>query len=137
MKNNADVTIYNKCFDTTTRTEKWHRYQIRGVMWENRKASNVLASGGYLSANQATIYIPFQRGDGFLPYTDWLDKTIKSGWTLQEGDYIVRGLVRDTISATFTIGDLKAKYPQVLSIKSIDTMDMGNEVMSHWEVGAA
>lgn len=138
MKNNADLTIFNKYTDATTRAEKWQRTQIPGVMWENRKAANTLASGGNLSANQATIYIPFQRGENFLPHTEWQALTIKSGkWTLQEGDFVVRGLVRNTISTTYTITDLKAAYPQVLSIKSIDTMDMGSASMSHWQVGAA
>lgn len=138
MKTNTDLTIYNKYVDATTRAEKWQRTQIKGVMWENQKASNTLASGGNLSANQATIYIPYARGSNYLPHTEWSALSSKIGkWTLQEGDFVVRGLVRDTISTVTTITSLKEKYPQVLSIKSIDMMDMGSAGMSHWQVGAA
>jgi hypothetical protein len=138
MRNNADLTIYNKYVDAATRTEKYHRSQIRGVLWENRKAANVIASGGNIAVNQANIYVPFQRGVEYLPYTEWAALTTKTGyWTFQDGDVVVRGLVEDTISASFTISDLKAKYPDVLTIRSVDTMDMGSYGMCHWQIGAS
>lgn len=138
MRNNADLTIYNKYVDSATRTEKYQRTQIRGVLWENRKAANVLASGGNIAANQAHIYIPFQRGANFMESGAWQALVTKTGyWTLQDGDFIVRGLVSDSITTSFTISDLKAKYQDVLSIRSIDTMDMGSAGMSHWQIGAA
>jgi hypothetical protein len=63
--------------------------------------------------------------------------TDKTGyWTLQEGDFVVKGFVTDEISSSFTISALQAKYPAVLSITSIDTMDMGSPAMSHWQIGA-
>jgi hypothetical protein len=138
MRNNADLTIYNKYIDPATRTEAWQRTQIRGVLWENRKASNVLASGGNMAANQANIYVPFMRGAEYLPYTEWLQLSSKTGyWTFQDGDFVVRGLVNDAISGSFTISDLKAKYRDVLSIRSVETMDMGSYGMCHWQIGAA
>jgi hypothetical protein len=134
MKTNANLTLYNKY--VANRAEKYQRAQIIAVQWENRKAANTLASGGELAANQATIYIPFQRGEKYLPYTEWQALTDKTGyWTLQEGDFVVRWLVSDEITNVFTIMALKAKYPFVFSIKSVDFMDMGSVALSHWKLG--
>lgn len=153
MRNNAHCTVYNKYVDSATRTEKYQRTQICGVLWEDRKAANVIASGGNMAANQANIYIPYARGAAYKDPAAWQALVTKTGyWTLQDGDFIVRGLVSDEIHEAipgsagppvvpavpaFTISDLKAKYASVLSIKSVDTMDMGSSGMSHWQIGAA
>lgn len=137
MRNNSDITLYNKYIDAATRAEKYQRTQISGVLWENRKAANVIASGGNMAANQANIYIPYARGATYKDPAAWQALVTKTGyWTLQDGDVVVRGLVADSISSAFTITDLKAKYADVHVIRSVDTMDMGSVGMSHWQIGA-
>ncbi len=138
MRNNSDVTLFNKYIDAATRTEKYQRTQISGVLWENRKAANVIASGGNIAANQANIYIPYARGAAYKDPVAWQALVTKTGyWTLQDGDVVVRGLVSDAITTSFTITDLKAKYSDTLTIRSVDTMDMGSVGMSHWQIGAS
>ncbi len=137
MRTNANLTLYNKYVDPATRSEKYQRRQIVGVTWENRKAANVLASGGNLTADQAAIYIPMQRGADYLKPVAWQglpDKTSK--WTLQAGDVVVRGLVSDELTEALTVSDLKRKYDDVLIISSVDTMDQGSFHLQHWQVGA-
>ena len=146
MKTNTGMTVYNKYIDATTRTERYQRTQISAVMWENRKAANVLKSGN-IAADQAAIYIPFSLGANYISPAAWLKLSTKTGkWTLKEGDVIVKGLVTDEITvasvgpppvAAFTVSDLAAKYDDVLTIRSVDTMDMGSISMQHWQVGAA
>lgn len=138
MRNNSDITLYNKYVDSATRAEKYQRTQISGVLWENRKAANVIASGGNMAANQANIYIPYARGTAYKDPAAWQALVTKTGyWTLQDGDVVVRGLVSDSITTSFTITDLKAKYADVHVIRSIDAMDMGSVGMSHWQIGAS
>jgi len=120
MRTNADCTIYIKSVNPTTRTEEWTSVQVRGVMWENRKAANVIQSG-MLEADQATIYIPLERGP----------------LNLQPGFVIVKGLVYDAIHSGFTMADLKRKHPDVLTIRSVDRMDYGSAQMQHWQIGAS
>ncbi len=133
MRTNCDLTIYN-CY-LVNGAETYQRTVIQRVMWENRKARNVLASGGNLAADQAVVYIPLARGLAYLAPKAWLAN--KSGhWTLQVGDVIVKGLVTDTIGPSFTISALKAKYDDVLVISSVDTMDMGSASLQHWKVSA-
>lgn len=145
MKTNADVTLYNRYIDAGTRSERYQRTYLSGVLWENRKAAEVLAGGGEMAANQAAVYIPRARGAAYLPPADWLALAEKSGfWTLQPGDYLVRGLAVEEISdeldeeasVLFGIGDLKAKYGTVLRIASVDEMDTGSAALAHWQIGA-
>lgn len=132
MKTNADCTIFNKYVDPATRTERYQRTQIHKVVWENRKAANVIASGGNIAADQAAVYIPMARGADYLQPVEWLALTNKTGkWTLKAGDVIVKGLIDEDISPSA----LKAKYNDVLEIASVDTMDQGSPRMWHWQIG--
>ena len=139
MRTNADVTLYNRYINTATTppSEAWHRNQIENVAWENRKASNTIASGGRIKADQAAIYIPRERDAYYMEPRAWQALTGKgSQWTLQEGDIIVRGIVADGISASFTITDLKRKYNDVLTISSVDLYDNGSRALQHWKLSA-
>jgi hypothetical protein len=118
MRTNADITIYHKAI--VSGAESWTSQQVKAVEWENRKAANVIASG-LMEADSATVYIPFQRGE--------INANI--------GDYLVKGLVTDTISSAFTITALKAKYPDVVCIRSVDPKDFGSLIMRHWQIGAS
>jgi len=136
MRTNSNLTVYNKHIDSETRGEIYQRTVIYDVAWENRKAANVLAAGE-IAADQAVIYIPKARGDDYLAPRAWQaleDKT--DNWTLQTGDFIVKGVVTDEITSEYTISDLKAEYDDVLRILSVDTMDIGSLSVQHWQVGA-
>jgi hypothetical protein len=136
MRTNTSLTIYNAYTDATTRALKYQRSVISACLWENRKAANRAASGD-IANDQAAIYIPFSVGANHLAPIAWL--AAKTGkWTLAVGDYVVKGAVTDeiTTSPSFTISNLKAKYDNVLSITSVDEMDMGRPNLRHWEVGA-
>lgn len=135
MRTNTGLTLYNRYIDDGA--EEYQRTQIEAVAWENRKGANVLRTGGDLAADQAAIYIPFAQGEGYVGPKAWQALETKTGaWTLQVGDFVVKGLISDEIGAEFTMSDLKAKYDDVLRITSVDTMDLGSVAMRHWKVGA-
>lgn len=133
---NSDITVYNKYIDAATRSEKYQRSEVYDVVWQATKAVSGSKSG-LLASNVATVFIPFSSGDGYLKPKEWQSQSNKSGlWTLQEGDIVVREIVTDEISSTFTITDLRAKYDYVVMITSVDAMDQGSAYMRHWQVGA-
>src|SRR5690349_1104037 len=120
---NTDLTIYNKYTDPTTRDEKFQRCEVKNVVWENRKASNGRTSG-LLASNTATVFFPFAVGANYVKPKAWLALVTKTGkWTLKEGDVLVKGIVADEITGPFTIASLQAKYDDVVTITSVDTMD--------------
>ena len=138
MITNSALTIYNKYYDSDTQTEKYQRFVLSAVEWEDRKDSNTLASGGRIDANQAVIYIPFPVGKLYYEKPkDWLALADKSAnFTLQKGDLVVKGNILDELDEDFTASNLKAKYDDVLNITSVDTYDMGSFYLRHWKVGA-
>jgi hypothetical protein len=130
---NCDITIYNKYL--ASRAEVFQRSVIRNVGWQATKAVSGTKAGP-LQSNVATIFIPFVGNTEYLAPKAWQALVSKSAnWTLQEGDVVVRGEVADEITGAFTITDLRAKYDDVVSITSVDTMDFGSSYMHHWEVG--
>lgn len=135
MKTNSDMTIYNKYI--ASGDEAYQRTVISDVEWENRKAANVLASGGNITADQATVYIPYARGAAYLAPKAWAALVSKTGyWTLKPGDVIVRGTATDEIAGAYTMTSLRAEYDDVLVITSVDLMDLGSQSLWHWQIGA-
>lgn len=135
MLTNADLTLYNKYIDPTTRAEKYQRSEIKGVNWQGAKA--VYLSGvGLVKSDIATIRIPLARGANYVMPIAWQALTTKTGkWTLQAGDVVVRGIVTDAISDSFTITALRAKYDNALMITAVDSLDQGSANMQHWQIG--
>lgn len=126
MYTNADCTVFNRVYDPKTRTDRWQVTQIHGVFWENRKSSNVIASG-MKEADSVLIFIPFSVPDYRKPKEFEADS---SGWTLRPEDYVVKGLVE----YTGPILELTKRFDDVIMITSVDTMDYGSPDMQHWEV---
>jgi hypothetical protein len=140
MRTNCLATLYNGYISGGA--QKYQRTAIGLVAWFNTKASNILRSG-LLAADSAVIYVPLTLGANYIDPKPWAALTNKTGfWTLAVGDVIVKGLVTDEIhdavvsppSAAFTLTNLKAKYDDVVTIKSCDTFDMGSTSMRHWKV---
>lgn len=143
MRTNCVATIYNRYI--VSGVEHYQRSVISAVEWENRKAANVIQSG-LLAADSAVIYIPFTVGVNYIGPVAWRALSIKAGkWTLTVGDVLVKGAVTDEIhdavvsppNAAFTMTDLKAKYDDVVVIKSVDKMDYGSYPLQHWKVSGS
>lgn len=116
MRTNADLTAYLGGVNPATRVEEWTRVQVRCIVWENRRGES--ARG--LSEDAVTVYIPYERGP----------------ISIKPGDALVRGLVSDEIRSGFTLSDLRRKYPDVVTVRSVDLMDMGSQALWHWQIGA-
>jgi hypothetical protein len=134
MKTNAQMTLYNGY--VSGGVQHYQRTPIVAVVWESVKASNVIRSG-LIAADSAAIYIPLSMCANYLKPLVWQALAVKVGhWTLQVGDYIVKGLVVDEITTSFSITNLKAKWDDCLQVKSVDTMDEGSARMRHFRLGA-
>lgn len=121
MKTNTDLTIFCKSVNPAARsTEVWTATHVKSVLWEERKAGNVLRSG-LIEADRVTVYVPFARE---LP-------------DLKAGDVLVKGLVFEEINSSFTVTDLKQRYPHSATVRSVDLFDVGSPALWHWEIGGA
>ena len=153
---NCSLTVYNAYTDATTRSTVYQRTQIKNAQstncanWNDTKGANV-SKIGLQDADQALITLPMEVDTNYLTPHAWQALVSKTGkWTLQVGDYIVKGLISDEIHdlipavtgppavsavPAFTVTMLKAKYDNALRITSVDTLDRGRPAVRHWKVG--
>lgn len=138
MMVNSDITVFNKRYDRTERTERFHGTKIRGVSFYSRKGTS--SGNKELSKSDSyTIRIPADADTSGKEYVDQkayseLGDDIFSGyWTLQPGAIIIQGLV-DLETATET--ELRKLYPEVVFVRNFtDNRSRGSANMNHWRVG--
>lgn len=134
MRTNSNITIYNKYFNKSTRLDDYQRTVLKGVFWEDRKATNRLQSG-LQDADEVSIIIPFKVSSGkrYLSPREFEKVEDKSScFTFQEGDRIVKGDIDFEIDGK--VSDLDKEY-ETFTITSVDTKDFGSKHLRHWEVG--
>jgi hypothetical protein len=115
MKCNTAATLYSRTISGGS--EVWTRSVIPAVLWEERKAANVIESG-LLEADKANVYIP---------NTDTLIKV---------GDILAKGEVDKNITSSYTISDLRKDYTTI-KVTSVDVKDFGSEYLQHIQVGGS
>ena len=58
MISNADLTVYHKGFDATTKTEIWSRFNYENIWWFGGKGAST--NKGYDDANDVEIRIDYK-----------------------------------------------------------------------------
>lgn len=134
MITNADITIYNRKYNKDTRLDEWKRTVIYGVhFYVDNKV--IVGENGLKSADSFKIRIPEDAGCGkdYLPEDDYVKTSNISGyWTLQNDDYIVKGVCDHEIEKP---SDLKEFHKQYCKITSWSDNRFGG--LPHWRVGGA
>lgn len=132
MLTNADITLYNHKYNDATRMDDWHRTVIRGVyFYVDNKAA--VSEKGLNSADVYKIRIPVdcKCAASYLPEDEYASASdVSSFWTLQEDDYIVRGICELEIEKP---SDLKRERMRYCKITSWADNRFGG--LPHWRVG--
>ena len=118
MTTNADMTVYHRSVDPETRQDIYARYLVYGVLWEERKAANVIESG-LEDADAVTVYAPIDAMEGVL---------------IDRGDMIARGIVEKEVSLDYPMARLQREYSCAL-VTSVDRKDFGSPALQHYEIG--
>ena len=129
MYTNTSMCVFNKCTNEDKETT-FKRHIIENVFWDDSKGVNL--NMGYENADNVNVYIPKNKNDmgGYTKPKSY--KGNSSEWTLQNGDFIVKGVVSDnTVSK---IADLTSKYDDVFTITLVDDKDFGSHNMRHFEI---
>lgn len=126
MMTNTKMTIYNKYLDTLTHKKTYKRHIIDNVFWDDSLGVNL--NMGYENADKVNIYIPYDKND-FSTYKEPKQYN-GSGWTLQNGDFIVKGEV--DIEEVSGIKEL-SQY-ETFTITVVDNKDFGSDNMKHFEI---
>lgn len=126
MMTNTKMTIYNKYVDTFTHKPSYKKHIIENVFWDDSLGINL--NMGYENADKVNIYIPYDKND----LTEYKEpkKYNGDGWTINNGDFIVKGEVE--INEISGIKDL-SNY-DAFTISVCDNKDFGSPNMQHFEI---
>ncbi|HIG0355972.1 TPA: DUF6751 family protein [Clostridium sporogenes] len=127
---NADITIYNKWYDSVNDMDKYQRTVIKGVNWQGKRNGTV-SDKGLLLADSALIFI--DKLDNYISPKRFARLTPEERpnyFTFSVGDKIVKGEVDFEVTgiSPYRISDLEKKFDDVIDIKSV------SKLSSHFEV---
>lgn len=130
MITNANITVYNRSYDSETRMDLYRRTIIRGVWWHvDNKVS--VTTDGLRSADVFKVRIPKAADSGGAVYVPPNEYTgAPDTWTLQADDYIARGALDQEIERP---ADLHKEHSQVFRITSWSDNRFGG--LKHWRAG--
>lgn len=126
MTTNTSMSIFNKYTEPFTRKVTFKKHLIDYVFWDDTKA--VDQNDGYDKSNKVAVYVPKDIND--------LSKYIKAknyngtGWTIQNGDFIIKGDVVETEVS----GIKELSQYETFIIKSFSDKDYGSKNMHHFEI---
>ena len=125
-----DITIINKYIDK----EHKPQYKVSYVkaFWSSNDGINI--NGTQLTKNDglsARILMNDSRNEEYQEPQDFRKE--QKTWTLQNDDYLVKGIVKDFT----TISKLLEDYQDVIKITNIATKNYGSEDMWHFAITGA
>lgn len=137
MTTNADITIFNKRYIKTERTEKFVPTVIRGVYLYFQKAvsggSDRKRSDSYTIRIQADADTGGKEYVGQKEYAALDDETCPGYWTLQPGAIIVRGVAGPEAA---TEAELMKAFQDVIAVTNFsDNRSCGSKAVRHWRIG--
>ena len=114
---NETITIFNKLkrADSLTGKDVWYKTVLTDAAWysnvERTANNNSVFIGEYIK-----VLIPFH--DNFMPYEQWKGPGKQdSNYTMSIGDYIVRGIVEEDITADNIVKVLQGYGDNVCLVK--------------------
>jgi len=123
-----DITVINKYFDKENRIDKYKVSYVKGFWSSNDgitiNGTQLIKADGLI----AKILINDNRNKKYQKSEDF-EKNPKT-WTLQNDDYLVKGIVKDFTTITKLLED----YNEVIKITNIATKDYGEEDLQHWAI---
>ncbi len=133
---NDTITVINYYTDSLTKVDKWHKTVLTGCMWR-RKTTKTVNDNKIQIDDSVSVTIPYR--EGYLPpkqYAKMPNDEMSKYWTLNADnnlDIIVLGTVKEEISDSFTITDVKRNYDEVATISAVsDNTNMNH--LKHWKV---
>lgn len=128
MTTNTKMCVFNKYTDEN-KNVIFKKHIIEHVFWDDSKAVNL--NRGYDNADDVNVFIPKSQND-MSGYVEPKQYEGLKKWTLQVGDFIVKGEVEE--KQVVGIKELTSKYDDVFTISLIDDKDFGSSSMHHFEI---
>lgn len=128
MMTNTKVSIFNRYKEPFTNRVIYKKHVIEYAFWDDSIGIN--SNTGYENNDKVDLYIPFDKNADDL--NDYIEqkKYNGNGWTIQNGDFIVKG---DCIETEIE-GIKELKQYEVFEITDVDIKDFGSYNMQHFEI---
>lgn len=128
MMTNTSMSLFNKYTEPATKNVSYKKKLVKEVFWDDSFGINLNA--GYENADKVNIYIPFDKNEEDLKSYIEPKQYNGNGWTIQNGDFIIKGDVDKT-----EVGGIKdLKNYEVFEITVVDKKDFGSYNMQHFEI---
>ena len=118
-----DITIVNKWYNSKTKKNEYKIKHIKGFWSSNQ---GITISNTNLTTNDTLKVFIFDYNDYLTP-KEFQEKG--TGWTLQNDDYLINGIV-DTVES---ISKIKENY-ETMKITNVANKNYGSYDMQHFEV---
>ena len=122
---NQDLTIVNKWFNKETKKDEYKTHYLKGFFSSSQGVSisntNLIKNDGFT----ARILIS---ESGYQTPKEFQSNPI--GWTLQNDDYIIKGIV----NKVSTIAKLKEDYQECMKITNVAIKDYSSNSMKHYAI---
>ena len=122
---NQDLTIVNRWFNRATKQTEYKTHKLKGF-WSS--SNGIKISSTNLIKNDKLIVRILMSEEGYQTPKDFQDNPV--GWTLQNDDYIVKGIVDNII----TIAKLKEDYQECMKIVDVAIKDYCSDSMKHYAI---
>lgn len=119
-----DITIVNKWFNKEKKVNEYKVHHLKGF-WSS--SNGISISDTALVKSDNLIVRILLKEEGYMNPKEF--QKSGSGWTLQNDDYLVKGIV-DNVS---TIAKLKEDY-ECMKITNVAIKDYGSLDMQHYEI---
>ena len=124
-----DISIVNKKFNTTTKLEEYNVQNIKGF-WSS-KLGITIGDTQIKTSDGVNVRILMSEEGYTTPALYQALTTVSTEWTLQNDDYIVKGIVTDAVTSLTT---LKQTYQECMKITNIAIKDYSSTNMKHYAV---
>ena len=123
-----DITIVNKFFNRETKKNEYKIHHLKGF-WSSNEGISI--SNTQLVKNDGLTARILMSEVGYVKAKDF--KGEENTWTLQNDDYLVKGIIEDT---PLTITTIKENY-ECMKIVDFSIKDYGSEDMWHFAITGA
>lgn len=121
---NQDLTIVNKWYNKTTKLNEYRVHSLKGFF---SSYNGIGLSGTDLIKQDGFVAYILMSEEGYQTPKDFQTNPI--GWTLQNDDYIVKGIV----SSVTKIEDIQESY-ECMKITNVAVKDYGSSDMQHYAI---
>lgn len=115
------ITLINKldAKDAALKQDVYYVTVIHGCMWFESFARATTSSGTVIPSTVHKVQIPEESKAFYMPYRVWRKEESREGvFTIRDGDYIIRGIVDEPITAS-TVRTIVSDYePDVFQVKA-------------------